>query len=426
MKHLNMSVVDNYGKLLINYLDKLSLHSFYLKLYFTPLKMKIPILLNYNKLLALIISGIILLSQISCAPGKGEEQFNTSISISDILKDDITEGFEYAIKPRIFSFPSDHGGHQTFKTEWWYYTGNLDTKEGRHFGYELTFFRTALSAKALQRKSSWSSVNIYMGHFAITDVKNRSFYAFDRFSRDGLSLAGAKGKPFKVWLEDWVVEGKGEDALPMFLTASEKNISINLTLSSNKPLVLQGNKGLSQKGPSTGNASYYYSFTRMNTEGFIEIEDQKFNVKGLSWMDREWSTSALEKNQVGWDWFALQLSDGREVMYYQMRKKDGTFESLSNGNLINTDGKGKFLSINDVKLQVIDYWKSSDGKAVYPSLWHLAIPEEQMELEIIPYIADQELNLTVRYWEGAVKVKGTCKGKNISGNGYVELTGYSK
>jgi len=367
------------------------------------------------------IISIILLLQTSCAPGKGPAQFNTSISISDILKDHSTEGFELATKPRIFSFPSDHGPHETFKTEWWYFTGNLDTKEGRHFGYELTFFRTALSSKPQERKSKWASKNIYMAHFAISDVKNRDFYAFDRFSRDGLSLAGAQ--TFKIWLEDWVV--LRENKL-MTLSASEKNVSINLTMSENKPVTLQGNNGLSMKGPSRGNASYYYSCTRLNTEGIIKIDNNNFHVHGLSWMDREWSTSTLEENQIGWDWFAIQLSDGREVMYYQIRKKDGSAESLSNGTLINIDGSGKFLSLNDVKLQVIDYWKSSDGKAIYPSEWYLNIPKEKLELHIIPYMPDQELNLTVRYWEGAVKVTGTWQEKNISGNGYVELTGYSQ
>ncbi|MEQ8187759.1 MAG: lipocalin-like domain-containing protein [Candidatus Eremiobacterota bacterium] len=357
----------------------------------------------------------------SCTSGKGPAQFKTSISISDILKDHSTEGFELAIKPRIFSFPSDHGPHETFKTEWWYFTGNLDTKEGRHFGYELTFFRTALSSKTQERKSKWASKNIYMAHFAISDVKNRDFYAFDRFSRDGLSLAGAQ--TFKIWLEDWVA--LRENKL-ITLSASEKNVSINLTMSENKPVILQGNKGLSMKGPSRGNASYYYSCTRLNTEGIIKINNNNFHVHGLSWMDREWSTSTLEENQVGWDWFAIQLSDGREVMYYQIRKKDGSAESLSNGTLINTDGSGKFLSLNDVKLQVIDYWKSSDGKAIYPSEWYLNIPKEKIKLHIIPYMPDQELNLTVRYWEGAVKVTGTWQEKNISGNGYVELTGYSQ
>jgi len=367
------------------------------------------------------IISIILLLQTSCAPGKGPAQFNTSISISDILKDHSTEGFELATKPRIFSFPSDHGPHETFKTEWWYFTGNLDTKEGRHFGYELTFFRTALSSKPQERKSKWASKNIYMAHFAISDVKNRDFYAFDRFSRDGLSLAGEQ--TFKIWLEDWVV--LRENKL-MTLSASEKNVSINLTMSENKPVTLQGNNGLSMKGPSRGNASYYYSCTRLNTEGIIKIDNNNFHVHGLSWMDREWSTSTLEENQIGWDWFAIQLSDGREVMYYQIRKKDGSAESLSNGTLINIDGSGKFLSLNDVKLQVIDYWKSSDGKAIYPSEWYLNIPKEKLELHIIPYMPDQELNLTVRYWEGAVKVTGTWQEKNISGNGYVELTGYSQ
>ncbi len=376
---------------------------------------------SHIKVQFVIISLIILLFHSSCIPGKGPAQFNTSISISDVLKDHSTEGFELAVKPRIFSFPSDHGPHKTFKTEWWYFTGNLDTKEGRHFGYELTFFRTALSANSLKRTSLWSSKNIYMAHFAVSDVKNKSFYAFDRFSRDGLSLAGAQ--TFKVWLEDWFVLRKNT---LMTLSASEKNISINLTMSENKPVILQGNKGLSQKGPSTGNASYYYSCTRLNTEGIIKIDNNNFHVHGLSWMDREWSTSSLEENQVGWDWFAIQLSDGREVMYYQMRKKDGTIEDLSNGTLINNDGTGKYLSLNDVKLEVIDYWKSSDGKAIYPSEWYLTIPEEKMKLHIIPYLPDQELNLTVRYWEGAVKIKGTCKEKNISGNGYVELTGYNQ
>ncbi|MEQ8168796.1 MAG: lipocalin-like domain-containing protein, partial [Candidatus Eremiobacterota bacterium] len=379
---------------------------------------------SHIKLLTLIISVFILLFQTSCTPGKGSAQFNTSISISDVLKDHSTEGFELALKPRIFSFPSDHGPHETFKTEWWYFTGNLNTKEGRHFGYELTFFRTALSANSLRRTSLWSSKNIYMAHFAVSDVKNKSFYAFDRFSRDGLSLAGAQSKPFKVWLEDWIVSG--EPVFPMVLSASENNISINITMSGGKPVVLQGNKGLSQKGPSTGNASYYYSCTRLNTEGTIKINNNNFHIHGLSWMDREWSTSSLEKNQVGWDWFAIQLSDGREVMYYQMRKKDGTIEALSNGTLINKDGTGKYLSRNNVKLEVIDYWKSSDSKAIYPSEWYLTIPEERMKLHIIPYMPDQELNLTVRYWEGAVKIKGTCKEKNISGNGYVELTGYNQ
>ena len=391
---------------------------------FSHYPLRITLHASNIKLQFLIISVFILLFQTSCTPGKGPAQFNTSISISDVLKDHSTEGFELAVKPGIFSFPSDHGPHETFKTEWWYFTGNLNTKEGRHFGYELTFFRTALSANSLRRTSLWSSKNIYMAHFAISDVKNRSFYAFDRFSRDGLSLAGAQSKPFKVWLEDWIVSG--ENTFPMVLNASEKNISINLNMSAEKPAVLQGNKGLSQKGPSRGNASYYYSYTRLNTEGIIKIKDNNFHVNGLSWMDREWSTSSLEANQIGWDWFAIQLSDGREVMYYQMRKKDGTIEPLSNGTLINTDGTGKYISLNDVKLQVIDYWKSSDGKAIYPSEWYLNIPEEKIKLHIIPYMPDQELNLTVRYWEGAVKIKGTCKEKNISGNGYVELTGYNQ
>ncbi|HPZ08466.1 MAG TPA: lipocalin-like domain-containing protein [Candidatus Eremiobacteraeota bacterium] len=341
------------------------------------------------------------------------------------MKDQNTEGFSRAINIHNFSFPKDHGPHPDYRTEWWYYTGNVKTGEEQHFGFQLTFFRTALTSEPLTRESNWGTKNIYMAHFAVTDVKGNRFYAFDRFSRDGLDLAGAKASPFHVWLEDWEVRGEGQNSLPMHLLAGQDEISIDLTLSSNKPVVVQGNKGLSQKGPTTGNASYYYSFTRMDTEGLIRIGEKIFNVKGLSWMDREWSTSALEKNQIGWDWFSLQLSDNREVMYYQMRRNDGSIDSMSNGTIIYTDGKSKFLSDKDVKLRVLQHWRTSDGKVIYPSHWFLEIPSEKLKLEVLPHINNQELNITVRYWEGAVKVKGTGNGKALTGNGYVELTGYS-
>jgi predicted secreted hydrolase len=361
----------------------------------------------------------------SCGNKENTGQFNASLSISSALKSGVEEGFVQAVKPRKFSFPADHGPHDEYKNEWWYYTGNLDTKDGRHFGYELTFFRTGLKPFPQKRKSSWKTNNIYMAHFAVTDVENKQFYAFDRFSRDGLELAGATSEPYRVWLEDWSASGKGKSSLPMNLRAAEGNVSIDLTLVSDKPPVLEGNNGLSQKGSTKGNASYYYSFTRMATEGTISISGKSFNVKGMSWMDREWSTSSLEKDQIGWDWFAIQLSDGREIMYYQMRKKNGTPDPLSNGTIVDIKGKGRFLPCKEVKLIVTDTWETPDKKAIYPSGWKLSIPSEKIELEIIPYIKNQELNVTVRYWEGAIYIKGTCNGTKVTGSGYVELTGYT-
>jgi len=373
---------------------------------------------------AKIIFIILIITFFSGGCKKSDAGFNASLSVADALRGDNIDGYLFADSVRSFYFPEDHGPHGDYRNEWWYYTGNVDTEEGWHFGFQVTFFRISLTPEKFERKSLWGSKNLYMAHFALTDVKENKFYAFDRFSRDGLYLAGATAVPFRVWLEDWYVEGKGQDGLPMFISASEDNISIDLTLSTDKPPVLQGNRGLSQKSSKPGNASYYYSFTRMGTEGTIKIKEDIFSVRGFSWMDREWSTSALDENQTGWDWFSLQLSDGSEVMFYQMRKNDGTIDLLSNGTFVEPDGMKSYLSFQDVELDVLSFWKTSDGSVTYPSQWRLNIPGKNLKLEITPHIPAQELNVTVRYWEGAVKVKGNKGGESISGNGYVELTGY--
>lgn len=372
----------------------------------------------------LIIILLFFLANSGCSHNK--QQLEATLSVSDALSGSVIEGFSQALKPVKFTFPRDHGPHPRFRNEWWYYTGNLITDNGRHFGYQVTFFRTALSPYHIKRSSMWATKDIYMAHFAVTDVENEKFYAFDRFSRDGMELAGAIADPFRVWLEDWYVEGEKGKTFPLKINLSQDNISLELILKSDKSFILQGNKGLSQKSSKPGNASYYYSFTRMDTEGNIKIDEESFHVSGLTWMDREWSTSALDENQAGWDWFSLQLSDGREIMFYQMRLKDGTADPLSNGTIVEKDSSTRKLSIQDVSLKVLDYWKTPDGRVTYPSKWNLKIPSEKAELEITPHINNQELNVTVRYWEGAVKVKGTFNGENVSGNGYVELTGYSE
>ena len=204
-----------------------------------------------------------------------------------------TAGFARATAPREFVFPQDHGPHPEYAIEWWYYTGNLDTAQGRHFGYQLTFFRIGLTPTPAARASDFATSNIYMAHFALTDVANQKFYAFERFSRGAAGLAGAQGQPFRVWLEDWDAAGAGADGLPMRLQAAQDDVAIDLTLEGGKPIVLQGDHGLSQKSDEPGNASYYYSLTRMPTRGTIRVGAETSDVSGLSWMDREWSTSSL-------------------------------------------------------------------------------------------------------------------------------------
>lgn len=334
------------------------------------------------------------------------------------------EGFARALTPRAFTFPADHGPHPDYQIEWWYYTGNLATQDGRHFGFQLTFFRTALTPHPTTRASLWGANTIYMAHFALSDVANTTFAAYERFSRDGAGLAGAQSAPFRVALDNWVAEGSGPADMTMHLHALEGSLALDLTLDSLKPPVLQGDRGLSQKGPTPGNASYYYSLTRMATNGTIQIQDQRFTVTGLSWMDHEWSTSALEAGAVGWDWFSIQLADGRDLMYAQVRNPSGASYGL--GTLVALDGTTRTLAANAVTLEVLDTWQSPQSQTRYPARWRLTIPSEELTLELIPVMANQELPVAVVYWEGAVRITGTARGAPIVGNGYVELTGYAK
>lgn len=372
-------------------------------------------------ILGLLIGAIYLLEK-----PKQTQAIESMPAFTDLLRGDETLGFARALEPRPFSFPSDWGPHIEYRIEWWYVTGNLETENKRHFGYQLTFFRLALTPKPAQRESAWGTNQIYMAHFALTDVEAGQFYAFERFSRAALSLAGANAQPFEVWLENWSISGTDGAVLPMQLGATQENVAVKLTLESAKNVALQGNKGLSNKSAEAGNASYYYSLTRMPTQGTIQIDGNSFEVKGLSWFDHEWSTSALGKDTVGWDWFSIQLDDGREIMFYLLRQQDGRASPASDGVLISTDGSTRRLTRDAVQIVVRSHWQSPLDETRYPSRWRMDIESEGLSLDIKPYLANQELNLSVRYWEGAVQVKGTSFGQPVSGNGYVELTGYGE
>jgi predicted secreted hydrolase len=373
-------------------------------------------------ILALLAAGVFLLTR----PQEGPV-VRAELDVSRALGGSDDSGFVRVVQPREFVFPQDHGPHPEYAVEWWYYTGNLVSESGRHFGYQLTLFRVGLAPDAPERSSAWAASQLYMGHFALTDVSNRRFHYFERFSRQALGLAGASLSGdfgFRVWLEDWQVEGEGLEQPTVRLRAAQEGIGIDLTLVSAKPVALQGDRGLSQKSADPGNASYYYSITRMPTTGAVEIEGQSFTAAGNSWMDREWSTSVLGEDQVGWDWFALQLSDGRDLMYYQLRREDGNVDPLSSGIVVAADGAAIPLASDDVNIQVLDLWDSPRGGS-YPSRWRLQVPSHSIDVVVTPYLADQELDLTVRYWEGAVRLEGDSAGRAVTGSGYVELTGYA-
>jgi predicted secreted hydrolase len=348
---------------------------------------------------------------------KKDDSFSTILS-----KDD--KGFARALKPKEFTFPPDHGPHNPYRSEWWYFTGNLKNPQGRKFGYELTFFRFALKPEILESKSAWRSNQMYMAHLTLTDVEKGQFYTDERISRAGNELAGASNKKYHVWLYDWSARTEGEADFPLRLQAKSDDFAIDLLLTSQKSYVLQGDQGLSQKSREPGNASYYYSYPRLATEGLVSVAGNQFSVTGASWMDREWSTSALSDEQSGWDWFALQLSDNTELMYYQLRRKDGQSDSNSSGSFVLADNTKISLKKDDVTIKILDNWKSPHSKITYPSRWQVAVPAQGLEVEVVPLINDQELNVSYRYWEGAVSINGTKNGKPISGQGYVELAGY--
>ena len=351
-------------------------------------------------------------------------EVGANVSVSDALSG-MGDGFEFALGPREFDFPEDHGPHPEYALEWWYYTGNLETGEGRRFGYEVTFFRSGLRATRMERSSEWAAEQIYFAHFALSDIENDEFYAFERYSRDALGLAGAEADPFRVWVEDWGVSSSEGDALPMRLRARDGDVEVDLVLDSEKRVVLNGEGGFAKKGSGEGEASYYYSMTRMPTRGTVSLDGRSHSVSGLSWMDREWSSAQLSDDHVGWDWFALQLSDGRDIMYYQLRPKDGVGDRFALGTLVRADGSYYGLVADDVSIEELDWWESPLG-GTYPSRWRLKIPREGLDIEIVPYISDQELDTLIRYWEGAARIEGSSRGQPVSGSGYVELTGYAE
>ena len=376
---------------------------------------------------AAVLAGALLRDGGTTAPGSG---IQATVAVTEALAGD-DAGFARALAPRPFSFPGDHGPHPDFRTEWWYYTGNLETPGGRHFGFQLTFFRNALAPPPAgrhgdRRDSAWETRQLFLAHFALTDTAGGRFHAASRLTRQALGLAGAQARPFRVWVEDWSVEGEAPDGLPMRLRAAEGDVAIDLLVAAEKPLVRQGDRGLSRKGPEPGNASYYYSFTRMSARGTVRLDGEALTVSGRAWMDREWSTSALGPALAGWDWFALQLEDERELMFYVLRRRDGTADALSAGILVAADGGTRSLDVTDVAVETLQHWTSPRSGVRYPARWRLSVPSADMRLEITPRLPEQELIVGTRYWEGAVAVAGSAAGRLVAGKGYVELVGYGE
>lgn len=333
--------------------------------------------------------------------------------------------FARADAPVAFEFPRDHGPHNDFRAEWWYVTGHLDAANGERFGFELTFFRVGLTPGAGEQKgSAWRSNQVYMAHFAITDIARKQFHFAERYSRGALGLAGSQGEPLlKVWLENWQLEAL--DDAQWKLHAADKNYALTLDL---KPLmqpVLNGDRGLSRKSSNSNAASYYYSIPRIAVTGQLTRDNRPHEVKGEAWLDREWRSGDLDVGRDSWDWYAIQLEDNSTLMFYTLRNRDGSRDINSAGTWVGPDGQVRILRNDEVQIQKKGEWVSPRG-GIYPSRWQVTIPSLALSLDIAPVLANQELDTNPRYWEGAVDAKGLRNGRKTSGRGYVELVGYAK
>lgn len=337
------------------------------------------------------------------------------------------EPWQRAIGPWSWVFPRDHGAHPDFKTEWWYFTGNLQDSRQHHFGYQLTLFRQGIQFTPAQPQSRWAVRDFYFGHFTISDIENDHFHVRERVSRGALGGAKAEVGHMDVALGPWTIQQDAGEGI--HLVAPEPDLAIDFMAHPLKPLILEGVGGLSQKAKGAGQASYYYSYPRLATTGKLRIADQTYDVSGLSWFDHEFSTSSLGPDQVGWDWFCLQLDNHEEIMLYAMRDKSGAMDPVSEGTWVKADGSSERLAPGSFSIERQGTWRSPVSGAVYPAGWHIVVPGHRADLIISPEMANQELHLirmgALDYWEGACSTRGNVADKNVSGVGYTELTGYA-
>ena len=322
-------------------------------------------------------------------------------------------------------FPVDHGNHPGFKTEWWYFTGNLHSADGRDFGYQLTFFRQGVREPGSAAATSRFVVSdVKFAHFAVADISGGKFHHFQRLARGAFGEAGFDAGMRLAWIKDWTCERTGDNGFR--LAAKEEGIAIELNLASAKPPVVHGRNGVSQKAEGEGRASHYYSLTRLDTSGRVTTDGKVHEVAGTSWFDHEWASNQLAAHQKGWDWFSLQLNDGTELMLFQIRTDDDKQDPHSAGTFVFEDGSDLQIGQAGFALEPTAWWRSETTGANYPVEWRLSVRAIDLELEIKPRLRRQELDAKpFTYWEGAVQASGTRNSKPVEAVGYLEMTGYA-
>lgn len=339
-----------------------------------------------------------------------------SVSVRSLLSG-APEHFKRVDGPQPFVFPGDHAAHPGYRNEWWYFTGNLETADDRPLGFQFTLFRFDQGpAPALD--SAWPAEALWLAHLAVSDGRSKRFYRAERWARGALGLAGAGTE--RWWLRDWQVT-RGDRGWR--LQAATDDFALDLQLEPQRPIVLQGEQGYSRKGSAPGNASHYYSITRLGAQGMLRLEDTDHEVAGRAWLDREWGSGPLDEELAGWDWFSLQLDDGRDVMIYRLRRHDGSTSPFSAGVVVHPDGNITHLGHDDFAATVNRRWRD-DGGTRWPVEWRITIAAAQLELHIAPLFDAQRWDGSVVYWEGAVRVRDAANDE-LLGRGYLELSGYA-
>ncbi len=333
--------------------------------------------------------------------------------------------YKTALPGYQFEFPRDHFDHPEYQTEWWYFTGNLTGADGHRFGFELTFFREGVN-RDKKNSATWDIQDIYLAHLALSDISGGEFYHTERTNRAGPGIAGVDQKSQRIWNGNWNVSWTGEDQR---LQAIDERFEFSFLLHPEKPPVIHGENGISQKAEGLGRASHYISLTRLKTSGNIKFSQKTYQVTGVTWMDHEFFTHQLGTNQAGWDWLSIQLGDNTELMLYQICRKDGTIDPFSSGTYIDELGKSMHLRSSDFVLAPNgETWQSPVTSANYPIRWKIAVPKLEIELDATAELKSQEIpgqtKIVPSYWEGAIGLSGHRGANKLAGVGYLEMTGY--
>ena len=332
--------------------------------------------------------------------------------------------YKLALPGYKFQFPRDYFNHEHYQTEWWYYTGNVQARDGHRFGFELTFFRQGISRAA--NSDPWYVHDLWMAHMALSDISGQRFYHEERLNRSGPGIAGVDAESGVVWNGNWQAHiGQHEEDL----RGIGRDFSFALKLVPVKTPVIQGHDGVSRKAAGVGHASHYYSITRLRTSGSIHVNDKAYQVDGTSWMDHEFFTGSMAADESGWDWLSVQFDDGSDLMLYRLRHKDGSIDPYSSGSYVDPRGNSRFLSLHDfVMTPEGEEWISPVTKAVYPLRWHVSIPMLDLAFDVTTSLRAQEMTdkFGPSYWEGAIDVTGTRAKSAARGVGYLEMTGYAE